>query len=353
MLCLSWMLSSISVQAEDTHPVDKIFEKNKAFLSNCLKTKDLPECEVELLMSKHTPEELFQKTTDYLMENDVFHENLEESFLEDISDSEIWEKSQTTPESESFDPQKPEQSDSLNISTHAITLKIRAVRRNAGERLCRRELTNVATRFDPWKGVTESRRAVRIHRDSLAFSKHYLADSDVMLCLVSREVGTTFRPATLNYTFCDPRYRSTAIGLTQITKRTLKNLFDKGFRSRIDGFSKIENYKHLYNRLILNPQLQIEVAMAIMYYLKMTPKEKRVLTTNPHTDELNTDVYKTYYKILSRYRGNTCSQKNKHYAHNILDCAQCLKKDEGFNSCLRRVNNRRNQNETERKICSS
>lgn len=145
---------------------------------------------------------------------------------------------------------------------------------------------------------------------------------EVALCLIKQETNTTdFDPLTLNYTFCERRWRrngnptSTAIGVLQMVEKTFSETRDKGYlpiRS-VDSRDGEDNEK-LFRRLYESPQMQME---GLYRYLN-----NRI-------------------KSLGLRRGIiSYDQDNKRtYVKNVLNCRQCIinkKKKIGISDAAKR-----------------
>lgn len=133
----------------------------------------------------------------------------------------------------------------------------------------------------------------------------------VLVCKVMRE--STYRPQ-------DQAGSSTASGLSQVTKSTARDLFNRGkwFSSKVEGFENIKSADTYFEKMKTSTVAQMELGLAVLH---QKSRDNRV--TNIKT-------------LLARYYGTRSSRQNNHYAQKIYDCANCIKNNRNqiTESCL-------------------
>lgn len=121
----------------------------------------------------------------------------------------------------------------------------------------------------------------------------------ILTCKVMRE--STFRPQ-------DQAGSSTASGLSQVTKTTARDLFNRGrwFSSKVSGFQDIKSADTYFDKMKTSVVAQMELGLAVIHQKSRDTGSKSVKT------------------ILARYYGTSSSRQNNHYAQKIYDCAACI-----------------------------
>ena len=138
--------------------------------------------------------------------------------------------------------------------------------------------------------------------------------SGVLVCKAYKE--STFNPNVKAYSFA-----STASGISQVTKSTAKDLFNRGkwFRSKVNGFTHIRNGQDFHFKMSKSMLAQMELGLAILHQ-----KSRDNGTRNVRT-------------ILKRYYGNKSASANNKYADSILNCYKCAKRNGFTKRCLDKV----------------
>ena len=114
--------------------------------------------------------------------------------------------------------------------------------------------------------------------------------------------------------------RSTAVGISQVTKSSARDLFDRGrwFRSRVEGFEDISDGAVFYSRMGGNVIAQMELGLAILHQKKLDTNA-RYLTS-----------------VLGFYYGNN-QDCNREYARRIKRCGDCVSGGSITERCLDRA----------------
>lgn len=166
-----------------------------------------------------------------------------------------------------------------------------------------------------WLGMSMLSKANYIHSVSEALLAAHNIDISprILTCKALRE--SCFRPQDTA-----PGTASSAAGLSQATKSSIRDLFQRGlwFHSKVPGFENIESADTYYNNMAGSIPAQLEMGLAIL---------------NQKGRDNRTNNIKT---MLQRYYGNTAST-NADYANRIFNCAQCIVDSGGTitESCLK------------------
>ncbi len=124
----------------------------------------------------------------------------------------------------------------------------------------------------------------------------------IIACKAFRE--SHFRPQDTA-----PGSRSTAAGLSQVTKSTIRDLFNRGnwFKSKVPGFTEVTSGNTYYSNMAGSMVAQLEIGIAVLHQ-----KSKDTGSSNIKT-------------ILANYYGTVSESKNQAYANAIYNCADCIK----------------------------
>ena len=114
--------------------------------------------------------------------------------------------------------------------------------------------------------------------------------------------------------------RSTAAGVSQVTKSSAKDLFDRGawFRSRVEGFESISDGGVFYNRMGENVIAQMELGLAVFHQKKLDTNARHLTS------------------VLGFYYGNN-RDCNREYARRIKRCGDCVSGGSITERCLDRA----------------
>jgi hypothetical protein len=129
---------------------------------------------------------------------------------------------------------------------------------------------------------------------------HGLAYSpQILTCKAYKE--STFDPEAKNPA-------SSALGLSQATKSSCKDLFVRGdwFTPKIAGFERIKSGAVYYTKMGNSIIAQMEVGLAILHQKSMDLGSNNIST------------------LLKAYRGSDSAKLNSSYAKSIVDCGKCL-----------------------------
>ena len=193
--------------------------------------------------------------------------------------------------------------------------------------LCERSRKQLSLENDAWRGLSYEQRFFYTLQVAKKYSLNYGIEPELMTCLVSKE-NHTFSPGLINFTLCTTK-ESTAIGLTQITRSTVKDLHNNKYYSLVPKYKNEKRFSKIYDTLTQSPELQIERSMAILGKLK-SPVPLTISSKNS---------LKNYNRSLKKYYAHPCREKNNMYAKNILNCYSCLKRSNQMFSkkCLARA----------------
>jgi len=175
-----------------------------------------------------------------------------------------------------------------------------------------------------WKKKSYKQKAEYLHvKYDQLLRAHGFRDTyspSVLVCKSYKE--STFNPQIRT---SDPR--STASGISQITRSTAIDTFSRGrwFRSKVRGFTHIRNGREFHSRMAGSMLAQMEFGMAIL-------EQKR-------RDNGLSKSRRNMHTILQRYYGNKSSSANKAYADSIMSCASCAAKSGYVKRCLDKVYN--------------
>lgn len=218
---------------------------------------------------------------------------------------------------------------------------------------CHLKRHELAIQHDPWLGFSFEDRYYNTIRISYEYFDIYPIDPLLVGCLVSRE-NTLFLPSLLNYTYCSSG-RSSAVGLTQITKKTLQVIQNKN-KSIVPQFTDEEDYIKIYGRLLKNPELQIERAMAILTDIKIKKPEaikllrEKARIGHPFSKETR-EIYKS---ALKKYYGHPCNKRSENYAKKIITCTECIKNGKStIQFCLKLSKDSDSQSEQLNSACGN
>ena len=309
-----------SFQAQTNSFVDNIIANNKEELNTCNQNStEQADCHMDIILKYTTLDELYKSYEDHYQKNN-----------EEFQKLAVAERIYKTEAGPSIKPGK---------SKTDLTKPVREYYKKNNSKKCLAYKDQLSIQHDPWSNNNLKLRLEKILAYSKKFLLTYHIDPYIMSCLSMRE--SKLIPSALNYTYCQRKNTSSAIGLTMITGNTLKDLYEKhNFRSAIPRYKKIKNYKVIHERLTQDPELQVEIGMAILYKIKASNGEKKTLKDNQRKflHSFTKKQYRQYVRILFKYVGYKCNLKNTRYAIKILGCAQCLKaKTTNTKACLNGV----------------
>lgn len=116
--------------------------------------------------------------------------------------------------------------------------------------------------------------------------------------------------------------RSTASGVSQITRSTAIDTFSRGgwFRSKVEGFTHIRNGREFHERMAGSMLAQMEFGIAIL------DQKRRDRGLSASSGNIN--------RILQGYYGSGSASANRTYANKIMSCASCVESSGYSQRCL-------------------
>lgn len=169
-----------------------------------------------------------------------------------------------------------------------------------------------------WLEMSMIDRAQHIHDSYVELLEAHDLDYSprILTCKAVRE--SCLRPQDQS-----PASNSTASGLSQVTRSTARDLFNRGswFQPKVYGFTSINDGRTYHDEMKHSILAQMELGLAVLHQKSIDTGSSNIRT------------------LLQNYLGTGSASANQEYANKIYDCAECIVNNGNrlSESCLRQA----------------